>query len=200
MTTQELTTHTEIKEQDNSKSLLGFWIYLMTDCVVFATFFASYAVLRNSTAGGPSGSEIFNLPFILVETLILLFSSFTAGLVVLAARAKQKRLLVTWLVVTIALGSAFLAMELTEFSHLIQEGDSWRTSAFLSAYFSLVGLHGLHILAGLIWAITLLVFVFKKGISPTVSKRLGLWSLFWHFLDIIWIFIFTFVYLFGVLL
>ena len=182
---------------DNSKSLLGFWIYLMTDCVLFASFFATYAVLRNNTNGGPSGAELFSLPYILVETILLLISSATAGIAVLAARHKKLRLALTMLVTTVALGASFLVMEIHEFAVLYNEGHSWRESGFLSSYFSLVGLHGAHIFIGLLWAIVLIVYVLKKGISAVVFKRLLLWSMFWHFLDIIWIFIFTYVYLLG---
>jgi cytochrome o ubiquinol oxidase subunit 3 len=182
---------------DTSKSFLGFWIYLMTDCIVFASFFATYAVLRNNTNGGPTGAELFSLPFILVETMLLLTSSFTAGLAVLAMQSQQRKQALTYLLITIALGTAFVGMEFYEFNHLVQEGHSWKESGFLSAYFSLVGLHGMHIIAGLTWAITLGIFIYKKGITATNTKRMQLWSMFWHFLDIVWIFIFTFVYLIG---
>lgn len=179
------------------KSLFGFWVYIMTDCILFATLFVTYIVLQGNTNGGPSASELFSLPFVLTETMLLLTSSFTAGLAVLALLQNRKRLLLTWLAVTLALGAAFLGMELYEFSHMVREGHGWQTSGFLSGYFTLVGMHGLHISAGLIWGIALGVYAIKRGITAILTKRVLLWSLFWHFLDIVWIFIFTFVYLMG---
>ena len=194
--------HTQAKvhsdHEDDSKTILGFWIYLMTDCVVFASLFATYAVLHNNTFGGPSGSEIFSLPYILTETLILLTSSFTAGLAMLALHRKNTRQLLFWLCVTFLLGFSFLTMELVEFQHLIAEGNSWTRSGFLSSYFTLVGTHGLHITIGLLWMAVLAFNIFRRGINDASVKRLTLLSLFWHFLDIIWIFIFSVVYLLGV--
>lgn len=181
-----------------AKTTFGFWVYIMTDCVLFATLFATYAVMHNRTAGGPTGADIFDLPFVLVETLILLVSSFTAGLAVLAMRARDKHQVLMWLGVTFALGAAFLGMELYEFNHLIAEGESWRRSGFLSAFFTLVGTHGLHIATGLLWILVLGVQIAKRGITGATTRRLALLSLFWHFLDVVWIFIFTVVYLLGV--
>lgn len=184
---------------DNSKPILGFWIYLMTDCVLFATLFATYAVLRNGTAGGPDAAELFSLPFVFVETVLLLLSSYTSGLAMLGAHQKNIRMVLVWLGVTLALGTGFLAMELYEFSTLFAEGNSWQRSGFLSAFFTLVGTHGLHITVGLIWLVFLLYYISRRGLTGVSVKRLSLFSLFWHFLDIIWIFIFTMVYLFGVI-
>lgn len=186
-----------MKEEGDSKTIFGFWVYLMTDCVLFATLFATYAVLRNSTFGGPSGEELFSLPFVLVETLILLTSSLTAGLAILAAKNNNKRLTFSMLLVTFALGLAFLSLELYEFHKLVEEGHSWRESAFLSAFFTLVATHGAHITCGLIWAGVLMSKLTVAPITPSTLKRLTMWSLFWHFLDIVWIFIFTIVYLMG---
>jgi cytochrome o ubiquinol oxidase subunit 3 len=183
----------------NSKTMLGFWIYLMTDCVLFASLFATYAVLHGNTFGGPSSKDLFDLPFVLIETLILLTSSFTAGVAILALKAGKRTQVISWFGVTFALGLAFLIMELTEFTQLASEGNSWSRSGFLSAFFTLVGTHGLHIATGLFWMIVLLVQVMKKGLTEGVSRRLTLLSMFWHFLDIIWIFIFTIVYLMGVI-
>ncbi len=183
----------------NSKTMLGFWIYLMTDCVLFASLFATYAVLHGNTFGGPSSKDLFDLPFVLIETLVLLTSSFTAGVAILALRAGKKSQVISWFGITLALGLVFLIMELTEFTHLANEGNSWSRSGFLSAFFTLVGTHGLHIVTGLFWMIVLLVQVMKKGLTQSVSRRLILLSMFWHFLDIIWIFIFTIVYLMGVI-
>lgn len=185
------------EQETTQKTTLGFWIYLMTDCVLFASLFGAYAVLRNNTAGGVSGSEIFDLPFVLVETLILLTSSFTCGLAMLAAYRRDKTGVFAWFGITFVLGASFLALELTEFTHLVQEGHSWRASAFLSSFFTLVGTHGLHITAGLLWMAVLLRQLYKRGFSESNMRRLTMFSLFWHFLDIVWIFIFTIVYLMG---
>lgn len=194
----DVATSNHETEADN-RTVLGFWIYLMTDCVLFATLFATYAVLHKNTAGGPSGADIFDLPFVLTETLLLLTSSFTIGLAYLAAlRRKQKQVLV-WLAATFALGAAFLGMELYEFNHLIHEGYGWERSGFLSAFFTLVGTHGLHITAGLVWMGVLGVQIARKGMTRSTVRRVTLLSLFWHFLDIVWIFLFSIVYLMGVL-
>ena len=179
------------------KTSSGFWLYLMTDCILFASLFAVYAVLRTATAGGPSGAELFELPLALTETLILLTSSFTCGLALMMLRQNNVKWLVVWLAVTYILGVSFLTIELTEFGTFISDGHSWQQSAFLSAFFTLVGTHGIHIFIGLIWLLTMVVVLFKKGITPKLKRQLGLFGLFWHFLDLVWIFIFTFVYLMG---
>jgi cytochrome o ubiquinol oxidase subunit 3 len=176
---------------------LGFWIYLMTDCILFAALFATFAVLQSATAGGPSGSDIFNLNFVLVETMLLLTSSFTVGLAVLGAERGYKKQAITWLVATFTLGAAFLVMELWEFNQLIHEGYGWQVSAFLSSYFVLVATHGLHIAIGLIWMAVVIWRLLQRNFKETDIRRLSLLGLFWHFLDIIWIFIFSFVYLIG---
>lgn len=178
-------------------SYFGFWVYLMTDCVIFACLFATYAVLHRHTNGGVGPATLFSLPYVLAETLLLLTSSYTAGLALLAARAGSRQVVAGWLVLTSALGLAFLGMELTEFSQLVADGNGWDRSAFLSAFFTLVGTHGLHILIGLVWLGVLGLSLFKRGLTPVNVRRLGLFTLFWHFLDVIWIFIFTFVYLLG---
>lgn len=186
----------EIIEVQERKTL-GFWIYLMTDCLLFATLFAVFAVLRNATNGGNTGAELFDLNFVLVETIILLVSSFTAGLAVLAAKDKWKKRALLWLAATFALGVAFLAMEIWEFAHLINEGAGPSASAFLSSYFTLVATHGLHITIGLIWLIVVFVRLWRYNFKQNDVFRLSLFSIFWHFLDVIWIFIFSVVYLIG---
>lgn len=186
-------------QEEFAKTTLGFWIYLMTDCVLFASLFATFAVLRGGTASGPSGAELFELDFVLAETLLLLASSLTSGLALIGIRVGSRRMVTTMLIATFALGAGFLWMELSEFSHLVAEGHGWKTSAFLSAFFTLVGTHGLHIAVGLLWIVVLLYALVTRGITNTLHKRLALFSLFWHFLDIIWIFIFTIVYLIGAL-
>jgi len=200
-TTASSATHTH--HHDNTqevydKTLFGFWIYILTDCILFATLFATYAVLHNNTFGGPSAHDIFSLPFALGETLILLTSSFTSGLAMLAAHRNEKSKVLILFGITFLLGLAFLLMELTEFHGFIQEGNSWQRSAFLSSFFTLVGTHGLHITCGLIWIFVMLIQTLFRGISAPVLRRLACLSMFWHFLDVIWIFIFTFVYLMGV--
>ncbi len=182
----------------DAKTVFGFWVYLMTDCVLFASLFATFVVLRGNTFGGPASNELFSLPFVLTETLVLLTSSYTAGLGLLAARRRDRNQVLFWFTITALLGLFFLTMELTEFHKLYVEGNSWRRSGFLSAFFTLVGTHGLHITAGLIWMLVMLTKVAKNGITNLTVKRLTMLSLFWHFLDIIWIFIFTIVYLIGV--
>ena len=179
------------------RKTLGFWVYLMTDCVLFATLFATFAVLRTATAGGPAGSDLFDLNFVLIETMILLTSSFTVGLAMLAAERGYRYQSLVWLVITFALGATFLGMELWEFNHLIGEGHGWQQSAFLSSYFVLVGTHGLHIAVGLLWMGVMIFRLIQRNFKETDVRRLSLLSLFWHFLDIIWIFIFSFVYLIG---
>ncbi len=185
--------------KDTETVPFGFWIYLMSDCVLFAGLFATYAVLQGATFGGPTGAELFSLPYVLVETLLLLTSSFTVGLAMLAAH-HRKHALASWLLVTtLALGVGFLGLELSEFSQLIAEGHGPAQSAFLSAYFALVGTHGLHVALGSLWMLVLFAHVVVRGFSPLTMRKLTCLSLFWHFLDVIWIFIFTFVYLFGLL-
>lgn len=185
--------------QADDKTMFGFWVYLMTDCILFASLFATFAVLRHNTFGGPDGSQLFSMPFVLAETLILLTSSLTAGLAVIFARRQQKTYSIALLVITLLLGAAFLTLELTEFTHLAQDGNSWQRSGFLSAFFTLVGTHGLHIASGSIWLLVLLWQIGKNGFTHHVTRRLTLFSYFWHFLDVVWIFIFTIVYLMGAL-
>lgn len=189
--------HHTARHDETDKSMFGFWIYILTDCILFATLFATFAVLRNSTAGGPESTELFDLPFVLVETMLLLTSSFACGLAMLSAQASERRFAIRWLIITFILGAGFLGMELYEFSHLIHDGNDWQSSAFLSSFFTLVGTHGLHITAGLIWLGVLIYQLQKNSIGPVILKRVAMFSLFWHFLDIIWIFIFTIVYLLG---
>lgn len=180
------------------KTSVGFWLYLMTDCILFAILFATFAVLRTGTADGPAGADIFQMPMVLAETLILLTSSFTCGLALIALKQGSVKWLLGWLAATYVLGVAFLTIELTEFGTLIGEGHTWAASAFLSAFFTLVGTHGLHIFVGLLWLLVLVIVIVTKGLSPKTIRQLGLFALFWHFLDLVWIFIFTVVYLMGV--
>ena len=175
--------------------LFGFWMYLMTDFVLFASLFAVYAVLRTNTFGGPSGHDIFSGPFVLLETFLLLTSSFTAGLSLLSAHSGKKNAVLAWLIISALLGAAFVSLEFSEFAKLIAEGNGPQLSAFFSSYFVLVGTHGLHIIVGLLWVIALMFAIVRKGLTRPNMRKLMLWSMFWHFLDLVWIFIFTMVYL-----
>lgn len=181
------------------KNNLGFWVYLMTDCVLFASLFAVYAVLHNNTFGGPNGASIFNLPLVLSETILLLTSSLTCGFAVLAAKREDLTKVLYWLGMTFLLGIGFLTLELSDFNKLIQAGDSWRKSGFLSSYFTLVGTHGLHITIGLIWMLIMIIFIYRRGLTTSIVRKINMLAVFWHFLDLIWIFIFTIVYLMGVI-
>lgn len=187
----------ELAKQADDKTLFGFWIYILTDCVLFACLFAVFAVLRFNTFGGPGADELFSLPFVFIETILLLTSSFVCGLAILAARAKNKQQTLILLAATFVLGLAFVGMELSEFSSLVHEGNGWDRSAFLSSFFTLVGTHGLHITVGLVWILSLGWLIYRRGLGRNVVRKLLLFSLFWHFLDIVWIFIFTIVYLLG---
>jgi len=191
--------HTEHHHDAGGNAIFGFWIYLMNDCILFATLFATYAVLAGNIADGPSAKEIFELPYVLVETFLLLFSSVTYGFAMLAFYKQQKQAVLGWLAITFVFGLGFIGMEINEFAHLIGEGFGPDRSAFLSAFFTLVGTHGLHVLSGLIWMAVLMIQVAKKGLTAKNGTRLMCLSLFWHFLDLIWICVFTVVYLMGVL-
>lgn len=196
--TLNLTKFPDPHQDAFSRTVLGFWSYLMTDCVLFATLFTTYAVLHTNTFGGVSSHDIFHLPTALAETLILLFSSVTSGLGMLAACRSDKKKLLFWFTIAFLLGLSFVVLEVNEFSQLVHEGHSWRASAFLSSFFTLVGTHGLHVSLGLLWMIVLMAQILFAGINVTTFRRLVCFSMFWHFLDLIWIFIFTFVYLLGV--
>ena len=184
---------------DGSKTVFGFWIYLMSDLLIFSVLFATFAVLSQATAGGPSGRELFDLSFVLVETMLLLISSFTFGMAMLNMHAGNKGRVIGWLMVTFLFGAGFIGMEIYEFHHLIHIGAGPDRSAFLSAFFALVGTHGLHVAFGVIWLVTLLFQLNKHGLIPANRRRLMCLSMFWHFLDLIWIAVFSFVYLMGVL-
>jgi cytochrome o ubiquinol oxidase subunit 3 len=190
--------HDEHEHHDADKqTILGFWLYLMTDCILFATAFASYAVLYRNIATGPAGHEIFELPYVAVETAALLLSSITYGFAMIAGHKGQKSAVLGWLGVTFLFGAVFIGMEVNEFHHLIAAGHGPQVSAFLSAFFGLVGLHGLHVTAGLIWMAVMMIEVARRGLGSGTMLRLNCLSLFWHFLDIVWICVFTVVYLKG---
>lgn len=182
-----------------SMKVYGFWIYILSDLILFASLFATYAVLHNSYAGGVTGKDIFELPYVAVETAALLLSSITYGFAIIAMYKGSKSQVISWLMVTFVLGAVFIGMEINEFHHLIVEGHGPDKSAFLSAFFTLVGTHGLHVTSGLIWMATMIALISKDGITPTNKTRLLCLSLFWHFLDVVWICVFTIVYLLGVM-
>jgi cytochrome o ubiquinol oxidase subunit 3 len=189
----------ENEQVATERTLFGFWLYIMSDCLLFASLFATFIVLRNNTWGGPAGGDLFSLPFVLGETLILLTSSFVCGLAVLALYRGSKQWALAGLILTGLLGAAFIALEVSEFARFVHEGASWQRSGFLSAFFTLVGTHGLHVCAGLLWLIVLISAIWQRGINEITFRRTLLFSLFWHFLDIVWIFIFSIVYLMGLL-
>ena len=182
---------------DGSKNVFGFWIYIMTDCILFATLFAVYAVFHTHTFGGPHAKELFSLPFVLTETMFLLTSSFTMGLATLARDSVKPSKVTCWLWITFLLGCSFIVMETNEFYHLYLEGHTWATSAFLSSFFTLVATHGLHVTAGLIWMLSIITQINKHKMTPLTKTKLTCLGLFWHFLDIVWIFVFSVVYLMG---
>jgi cytochrome o ubiquinol oxidase subunit 3 len=180
-------------------TLLGFWIYLMSDCLVFACLFATYAVLGRNYAGGPSGAELFELPTVALNTAFLLLSSITYGFAMLESQRNRLRSTLVWLAITGLFGAAFIALELNEFAHLIHEGAGPQRSGFLTSFFALVGTHGLHVSFGIVWLVTLMFQLSRHGLKPENRRRLMCLSMFWHFLDVVWIGVFTFVYLMGVL-
>ncbi|CAG7622684.1 Cytochrome bo(3) ubiquinol oxidase subunit 3 [Paenibacillus solanacearum] len=178
----------------------GFWLFLITDCILFGTLFATYIVLHGNTNGGPTPHELFKMPGIIAETFILLTSSFTSGLAVLAMHRGNTKGLIGWLAVTALLGASFIALEVTEFvTMVLHEGATISTSAFLSSFYALVGTHGLHVSLGLIWMIGLMLQLRKRGITAVTKRKVEVISLYWHFLDVVWIFVFTVVYLMGVM-
>lgn len=188
--------HELAKRLDINK--FGFWIYIMSDLMLFASLFATFMVLRHNLAGGPGAQELFEPPFVLIQTVALLTSSLTVALAISAKRLGLMRQMKFQLVMTGLLGLLFLFLELREFHGILTDGFSWQNSGFLSAFFVLVGTHGLHISIGLLWLVTLLVVLGKRGLTAHISRKIELYAIFWHFLDIVWIGIFTIVYMFGV--
>jgi cytochrome o ubiquinol oxidase subunit III len=175
----------------------GFWIFILSDIIMFSALFAAYAVLSGNTAGGPTGAELFNLRNVFIETMCLLVSSYTCGIGVLSAERGQPTLFLVFAIFTFALGAAFLFIEGTEFARMVQMGAGPSRSAFLSSFFTLVGTHGVHVASGLVALVYLVAQVLAKGLRAAVLRRLLCWSLFWHALDIVWVGVFTLVYLMG---
>jgi cytochrome o ubiquinol oxidase subunit 3 len=193
--------HVIDKQREEQPRLLGFWVFLMSDALIFALLFAVYATMIHATDGGPTGKQLFDLKASLIETLLLLVSSFTFGMASLNVmyRSQRLRLLVGWLGVTLALGLAFLAMELNDFRLLTAQGASAQRSGFLSAFYALVSTHGLHVTAGCLWLLLMLVQLKVFGLDARVRLRLKCLALFWHFLDVIWVAIYGIVYLQGLI-
>lgn len=187
-----------LEQETYTKNILGFWAYIMSDCLIFATLFTTYLVLHHETFGGPSSKDLFNLNTALAETFALLFSSFASGLGMISARNNHKWRTVFWMCIAFLLGALFLVLEINEFADFYRQGHTWTKSAFLSSYFTLVGTHGFHVSVGLFWLIVMLVLIAKRGLIPSTFRRLVCFSMFWHFLDLVWIFILTIVYLMGV--
>ncbi len=191
--------HLEHEPHPENGTALGFWLYLMSDCLIFAALFATYGVLGRNYAGGPGGAELFDLKLVALNTAFLLMSSLTFGFAMLQKQQNKVGGTLGWLVITGILGLCFLSLELYEFHHLITEGAGPQTSAAMSAFFTLVGTHGLHVSFGSIWLVTLMVQIARHGLIRENKRRLMCLSMFWHFLDVVWIGVFTFVYLMGVL-
>ena len=191
-----------VDEHDHAEggsTMLGFWIYLMSDCLIFAILFATYGVLGGNYAAGPAPKDLFDLPLVAVNTSMLLMSSITYGFAMLSMQRSRIAATQFWLAVTGLFGLAFVGIELSEFRHMIQEGATPQRSAFLSSFFTLVGTHGMHVSFGLVWLVTLMTQVWRFGLIEANKRRLMCLSMFWHFLDVVWIGVFTFVYLLGML-
>lgn len=177
----------------------GFWLFMITDVILFATLFATFIVLRDNTASGPIGAELIEMNGIIVSTFILLTSSFTSGLAVLSMNKGDKKGLILWLAISALLGLSFIYLEVNEFIHLVHEGANIGTSAYWSAFYTLVGTHGLHVSIGIVWMTALILQIAKRGINPVTKRKVNIISLYWHFLDAVWIFVFSIVYLMEVM-
>lgn len=187
----------EYQTEQNRMNILGFWIFLGAEIILFATLFGVYGVLYQRYAGGPTHQDIFVIKDVMIQTVLLLTSSFTMGLAIFEMRRHNLKGLITWLVVTLVLGGGFLFMEINEFIHYAHEGATMQTSAFLSSLFVLLGTHGAHVTFGIFWATMVIIQLVKKGLTPITARKTFIIGLYWHFLDVVWIFIFTFVYLKG---
>jgi cytochrome o ubiquinol oxidase subunit 3 len=190
--------HDDHHDQESMK-MFGFWLFLITDVILFGTLFATFVVLRLNTDGGPTGADLLEMNGIIISTFILLTSSFTSGIAVLEMNKGNKRGLILWLAITALLGASFVFLEVNEFMHLVHEGANIGTSAYWSAFYVLVGTHGLHVSVGLVWMVALIVQLSRRGITPVTKRKVSIISLYWHFLDVVWIFVFTIVYLMGVM-
>ncbi|MFS0574101.1 cytochrome aa3 quinol oxidase subunit III [Sporosarcina sp. 179-K 3D1 HS] len=189
----------EYSTEENKLKILGFWIFLGAEIALFSTLFAVYFTLHNRIGNGPSGSHIFELTPVMIETIILLTSSFTVGLAIHAMRLGLKKAMMTFFAITLLLGAGFLSVEIFEFVTYVGEGATMQTSAFLSSLFTLLGTHGAHVTFGLLWGGAILWQIKKRGFTPETANKSFIFSLYWHFLDVVWIFIFSFVYLKGMM-
>ncbi|WKU22015.1 cytochrome (ubi)quinol oxidase subunit III [Priestia megaterium] len=186
-------------EHDEEIKVMGFWLFLVTDCILFGALFATYAVLVNHTVGGLTGKGFFEVPGFVSETFILLTSSFTSGLAVLSMHKGKIKPLIGWLIVTLLLGVCFVGLEIHEFQTMVHEGATISTSAFFTAFYTLVSTHGLHVSVGIIWMISITIQLKRYGITSVTKRKVTIISLYWHFLDAVWIFLYTVVYLMGVM-
>jgi cytochrome aa3-600 menaquinol oxidase subunit III len=189
----------EYSTEENSLKILGFWIFIGAEVALFATLFTVYFVLENRFGNGPNAAEIFKLSPVMIETILLLTSSFTIGLGINAMRLGLKKAMMTFFVITLVLGLGFLSVEITEFVTYVHEGATIQTSGFLSSLFTLLGTHGAHVTLGLLWGTAILIQVKRQGFTPKTANKAFIFSLYWHFLDVVWIFIFSFVYLKGLM-
>jgi cytochrome aa3-600 menaquinol oxidase subunit III len=187
----------EYQTEQNRLNILGFWIFLGAEVILFATLFSVYGVLGNRHAGGPTQQELFVFKDAMIMTVLLLTSSFTCGLAIFEMRRQNLKGLLIWLVITLLLGVGFLFLEINEFTHYVHEGATLQTSAFLSSFFVLVGTHGLHVTMGIGWALLIIIQLLTRGLTPVTARKTFIIGLYWHFLDVVWIFVFTFVYLAG---
>ncbi|MGJ3222328.1 cytochrome aa3 quinol oxidase subunit III [Geobacillus thermoleovorans] len=190
----------EYRTQESRLNILGFWIFLGAEVALFATLFATYLVLFQRTGSGPTAGELFEVKDVLIETLLLLTSSFTCGLAIFEMRRGRMSGLIAWLLVTLLLGVGFITVEIREFIHYVHEGATMQTSAFLSSFFVLVGTHGAHVSVGIGWMILIIIQLLQRGFTPKTARKVFIVSLYWHFLDVVWIFIFTLVYLLGMVI
>jgi len=189
----------EYSTEENNLKILGFWIFIGAEIMLFATLFTAYFTLENRTGNGPTGAEIFEITPVLIETILLLTSSFTIGLGIHAMRLNKKKATMGFFIVTLLLGTAFLGVEIYEFTHYVHVGAGLQTSAFTAALLTTLGTHGLHVTLGLFWGLSILIQIKKRGLTPETANKSFIFSLYWHFLDIIWIFIFSFIYLKGMM-
>ncbi|WP_174734986.1 cytochrome aa3 quinol oxidase subunit III [Mesobacillus harenae] len=190
----------EYQSEQNRMNILGFWIFLGAEIVLFATLFGVYAVLFQRYAGGPTHQDIIMIKEVMIQTVLLLTSSFTMGLAIFEMRRNNLKGLITWFVITLLLGAGFLFMEVNEFIHYVHMGATMQTSAFLSSLFVLLGTHGAHVTFGIIWATMIIIQLVRRGLTPVTARKTFILGLYWHFLDVVWIFIFTFVYLKGLVM
>jgi len=193
----DLSQPMEYRTEQGRMNILGFWIFLGAEIVLFATLFSVYAVLSGRTAAGPSGQDLFVIRDVMIMTVLLLTSSFTCGLAILEMRRGSRNGLLGWLIVTLLLGAGFVYMEVNEFLHYVHQGATMQTSAFLSSFYVLLGTHGLHVTMGIGWAVLIIIQLLQRGLTPVTARKTFIIGLYWHFLDVVWIFIFTFVYLKG---